>query len=178
MTRTTLKDIERLEKRVEELETMLLEQMETGDTKPTTGGIMQNSASSVKDKVATNFPFFITHVIYKLALWALILYGCYSLIPLISNAFKGGSAIVTPATELLMTESQARLTFKAMDFIAKEINDQSIRDTATASEALYSELPLAVQEPVVEAVKKESDGTIQQYPAAMENTKRRIMIRR
>ena len=62
--------------------------------------------------------------------------------------------------------------------ITNQINDQSINNVETATEALHSELPLNVQEPVVEEVKKQSNGTIEQFPNAMENTRRRIMIRR
>jgi hypothetical protein len=120
---------------------------------------------------------FTVNVLYNLIMWALVLYACYSLFPSLPNIFRGNGTII-PATELLMTEPQAKLTFSAIDIITNEINNQTIKDTDTATEALRAELPLNIQVPVVNDVKKNSDGTIEQYPAAMENTKRRIMIRK
>jgi len=174
MTRLTLKS---LNDDVQALRAEFADWREQRTPSPTVGTVLRNSASSAKATIGTNFQFFITNVLYKLLLWSIVLYGCYHLIPTISHAFRGNSVVI-PATELLMSEPEARLTFSAMEIIAEQINSQAIQDTATATEALRAELPEKVQELVVREVQRNSDGTIQQYPTAMEKTRRRIMIRR
>ena len=80
--------------------------------------------------------------------------------------------------QLIMSEPEARRTASAMSIVETDIRNHAIRDTQTASEALRTELPTNVRDPVVETVEKHSDGTIEQYPDAMRETRRRIILRR
>ena len=82
------------------------------------------------------------------------------------------------ATSLIMSEPEARLTFSAMEKVAGDIGNNAFHNTEAASNALYSNTPLNVRESVVESVQSFSDGTVEQYPIAMERTRNRIMIRR
>jgi hypothetical protein len=82
------------------------------------------------------------------------------------------------AMSLLMSEPEARLTFSAMDHIASDIGKNAFSNTEAASSALRANTPKSVQAAVVESVQRFSDGTVEQYPAAMEQTRKRIMIRR
>ena len=84
----------------------------------------------------------------------------------------------TTLEQLIMSEPEARRTASAMSVVETDILNNRIQDTQTASEALRTELPTNVRDPVVETVEKHSDGTIEQYPEAMRETRRRIFIRR
>jgi len=83
-----------------------------------------------------------------------------------------------PATDIIMSEPEARLTFSAMEMVEADIDNNAFPNTEAATNALRANIPKNVREPVVEDVKSHSDGTVQQLPAAMEQTRKRIMIRR
>jgi hypothetical protein len=137
-----------------------------------------NAGIKPKDTLVTNFRFFTWNTVYKLAMIAILAYSAYHLIPVVAGAISGRAA--PPAVQVIQIEEKAASLFdSAVDIVQTDIDSNALSTPKEAVEALSSNLPSAMQEPICTSPECQgfvNQSGINQFEPAMKQLRSRFRI--